>query len=108
MTMYAPLIAYHTLLTQLTQICLKKGERIRYFNLRFFKILNQIPQDQRPNNPVILECYKNAMPSNVKYAIRVAQIEDLDGAMRKKIEMEEKKIVLICCLSKLSRGRGMK
>jgi hypothetical protein len=29
------------------------------------------------------------MPSNVKYAIRDAQIEDLDGAIRKEIEMEE-------------------
>jgi hypothetical protein len=33
MTMYAPLVSYHTLLTQFTQIHLKKGERIRYFNL---------------------------------------------------------------------------
>jgi hypothetical protein len=33
MTMYAPPIAYHTLLTQFTQIHLKKGERIRDFNL---------------------------------------------------------------------------
>jgi hypothetical protein len=33
MTMYAPPIAYHTFLTQFTQIHLKKGERIRDFNL---------------------------------------------------------------------------
>jgi hypothetical protein len=33
MTMCAPLIEYHTLLTQFTQIRLKKGERIKYFNL---------------------------------------------------------------------------
>jgi hypothetical protein len=34
-------------------------------------------------------CYKNAMPSNVKISIRVAQIEDLNGAMHKATEMEE-------------------
>jgi hypothetical protein len=32
MTMYAPPMEYHTLLTQFTQVHLKKGERIRYFN----------------------------------------------------------------------------
>jgi hypothetical protein len=31
MTMYAPPVAYHTLLTQFTQIHLKKGERIKGF-----------------------------------------------------------------------------
>jgi hypothetical protein len=89
MTMHEPPIAYHTLLTQFIQIHLKKGERIRDFNLRFFKIPNQIPQDQRPNNPVILECYENAMSTNVKYAIRATQIEDLDGAISKATKMEE-------------------
>jgi hypothetical protein len=83
MTMYAPLVAYHTFLTQFTQIHLKKGERIRDFNLRFFKMLNQIPEEKKPNNPVILGCYKNAMPTNVKYVIRAAQIEYLYGAMSK-------------------------
>jgi hypothetical protein len=42
MTMYTPPVAYHTLLTQFTQIHLNKGERIRDFNLRFYKALNQI------------------------------------------------------------------
>jgi hypothetical protein len=69
LTMYAPLVAYHTFLTQFTQIHLKNGERIRDFNLRFFKTLNQIPKEQNPNAPVILRCYKNAMPSNVKFSI---------------------------------------
>jgi len=44
MTMYAPPISYHTLLTQFTQIHLKKQEIISDFNLRFFKNLNQIPK----------------------------------------------------------------
>jgi hypothetical protein len=52
-------------------------------------MLNQIPEEKKPNNPVILGCYKNAMPTNVKYAIRASQIEDLDGAMSKANEMEE-------------------
>jgi hypothetical protein len=62
MTIYAPPISYHTLLTQFTQIHLKKGERIRDFNLQLFKTLNQIPKSQHPNYPIIFICYKNAMP----------------------------------------------
>jgi hypothetical protein len=85
MTMYVPPVAYHTLLTQFTQIHLKKGERIQDFNLQFHKALNQIPEDQRPNDPVILGCYKNVMPTNVKYAIRDDQINNLDGAMHKEL-----------------------
>jgi hypothetical protein len=88
MTMYSPSMAYHTLLTYFTQIHLKKGEKIRYFNLRFFKMLNQIPEEKRPNNPVMLGCHKNYMPAYVKYVIRVAQIEYLGGAMRKETKME--------------------
>ena len=74
MTMYAPPIAYHTLLTQFTQIHLKKEERIRDFNLRLFNTLNQIQEEQRPNAPVIFGYYKNSMPSNMNYAIRASQI----------------------------------
>jgi hypothetical protein len=40
LTMYAHHVAYHTLLTQFTQIRLNKVERIKYFNLIFFKTLN--------------------------------------------------------------------
>jgi hypothetical protein len=83
MTIYAQPIAYHTLLTQFTQIHLQKGERIKDFNLRFFKTLNQIPDGKHPNDPVIFGCYKNSMPSNVNYAIRVAQINTLNEAIQK-------------------------
>jgi hypothetical protein len=54
LTMYAPPVAYHTLLTQFTQIRLKKGERIRDFNFLFLRTLNQIQEEQKPNAPVIL------------------------------------------------------
>jgi len=73
--MYAPPKAYHTLLTEFTQIRLKKGERIRDFNFLFLRTLNKIQENQRPNDPFILGCYKNAMPSNVKFSIRASQIE---------------------------------
>jgi hypothetical protein len=89
LTMFAPPVAYHTLLTNFTQIGLRKNERIRYFNLRFNKTLSKIPEDKIPNDPVILGCYKNVMPPNVKYAIRTSQMDTLEEAMIKATEMEE-------------------
>jgi hypothetical protein len=88
LTMFIPLIAYHTLLINFTQIGLRKNERIRYFSLRFNKT-SRIPEDKRPNELVILACYKNAMPPNVKYAIIISHMDTLEEEMTKSTEMEE-------------------
>jgi hypothetical protein len=88
LTMFSPPIAYHTLLTNFTQIELRKNERIQDFNLRFNKTLSRIPKDKIPNDLVILGFYKNAMPPNVKYSMRTSQMDTLEEAMTKSIEME--------------------
>jgi len=51
--------------------------------------LSKIPEDKRPNDPVILDCYKNVMPLNVKYVIRTSYMDTLEEPMTKAIEMEE-------------------
>jgi hypothetical protein len=51
--------------------------------------LSRIPEDKRPNDLVILGCYKNAMPPNVKHAIKTSQMDTLEEAMTKATEMEE-------------------
>jgi hypothetical protein len=51
--------------------------------------LSRIPKDKRPNDPVILGCYKNAMPPNVIYVIRTSQMDTLEEAMTKATKMEE-------------------
>jgi hypothetical protein len=71
---------------------LRKNERIQDFILRFNKTLSRIPEDKTPNDLVILGCYKNVMPPNVKYAIRTSQMDTLEEAMIKATEMEEIKI----------------
>ena len=53
----------------------------------FSKTLSRIPEDKRPNVPVILSFYKNAIPPSVKYAIRTSQMDTLEEAMTKAIEM---------------------
>jgi hypothetical protein len=51
--------------------------------------LSKIPEDKRPNDPVILSCYKNAMHPNVKCAIRTSQMDTLEEVMTKSIKMEK-------------------
>jgi hypothetical protein len=87
--MFSPPVAYHTLLTNFNHIGLRKNERIRDFNLRFNKTLSKIPKDKRPNDLVILGCYKNAMPPNVKYDIITSQVDTLEEVIIKATEMEE-------------------
>jgi hypothetical protein len=89
MTMYAPPIAYQTLLTQFTQIHLKRGEIIRYSNMQFFMTLNQILEEQRQNALVIFVFYNNLILANVNYSMRSSQLNNLYGAIQKEMEMEE-------------------
>jgi len=56
--MFTPTIAYHTLLTDFTQIGLRKNERIRDFNLRFNKTLSKIPEDKIPMTHLYLVVIK--------------------------------------------------
>jgi hypothetical protein len=50
--------------------------------------LIRIPEDKIPNDLVILGCYNNAMPPNVKYAIRTSQMDTFEEAMTKSTDME--------------------
>jgi hypothetical protein len=50
--------------------------------------LSNILEDKRPNDLVINGCYKNAMPPNVKHAIRTSQMDTLEEVMTKSTEME--------------------
>ena len=46
----------------------------------------------RPNDPVILGCFKNVMPANVKYAIKATNIDTLEEAKEKYFEREDNMI----------------
>jgi hypothetical protein len=78
-----PPISYHTLLTNFTQIGLRKNEMIQDYNLKFNKTLSRISEDKRPNELVFLGFYKNAIPLNVKYSIRTSQMDTLEEEMTK-------------------------
>jgi hypothetical protein len=82
-----------------------KNERIRDFNLRFNKNMNKIPEDKRPNEPVILSCYKNVIPPNVQFSIRTSQIDTLKEEMTKATKMEEIMIEMVADLD-IILGKG--
>lgn len=81
-------ISCHTLLIEFTQIHLLKNEKIQDFNLILKQTLHRIFEDERPNQPVF-GCFKNTMPSNVKYEIKASRISILEEAIMKAYEMEE-------------------
>jgi hypothetical protein len=83
LTMFSPPISYYTLLTDFTHIGLRKNEQIRDFNIRYNKTLSNIPEDERPNDPIVLSFYKNEMPLNVKYAIITCHMDTLEEAITK-------------------------
>jgi hypothetical protein len=90
LTMYAPPLAYHTLLTHFTQIHFKNIERIKDFNLIFFNTMNQIPEEKKKTNAlVVFGCYKNTILTNVNYAIRSSRINTLCVVIQKEMNMEE-------------------
>jgi hypothetical protein len=52
-------------------------------------MLNKILEEQKPNASMILGCYNNAMPSNIKFAIRASQIEYLHATIENATKMED-------------------
>jgi hypothetical protein len=59
-----------------------------YWQRPFLKVLGLVVvMGSNPMDPK--SCYKNAMPLNVKYAIRTSQMDTLEEAMTKSMEMEE-------------------
>ena len=86
---YSQAMEYHTLLVEFMQIHLQKNEKIYDFIIRFRYMLQKIPKDKQPNHLVSFGCFNNAMPTNVKYAIKASSITTLGEVMDKSYEREE-------------------
>ena len=54
-----------TLINDLSNIKAKSGEKIKYFNSRFNKLLNKIPATSVPGAEVQIEWYISSLPSNI-------------------------------------------
>ena len=54
-----------SLINELLNIKAKTWEKIKYFNLRFNKLLNKIPSTSVPGAKIQIEWYISSLPSNL-------------------------------------------
>jgi len=55
---------------EFTSITKGSNEQVANFNARFMKVLNKLPQDLRPNEPMCIVLYINAFDANTTYGLR--------------------------------------
>ena len=67
----------------------KDGETIKYFNLRFTKLYNQIPELIRPQNQASFMHYYNALPSPYQHRLEEKAIDNLGFTLHTCLEYEE-------------------
>jgi hypothetical protein len=76
-------------LREYTIISYKDGETIKYFNLRFTKLYNQIPELIRPQNQATFMHYYNALPFLYRHRLEEKAIDNLDSALQACLEYGE-------------------
>jgi hypothetical protein len=76
-------------LREYNNVTYKEGETIKYFNLRFTKLYNQIPERIRPQNQATFMHYYNALPSPYHHRLEEKSIDNLGSALHTYSEYEE-------------------
>jgi hypothetical protein len=76
-------------LREYNNISYKDGETIKYFNLRFTKLYNQIPELICPQNQAAFMHYYNALPSPYRHRLEEKAIDNLGSALQTFLEYEE-------------------
>jgi hypothetical protein len=77
------------LLREYNNIVYNNGETIKFFNLRFTKLYNQIPELIRPHNQVAFIQYYNALPSSYHQRLEEKNVTNLGYALQTCLEYEE-------------------
>ena len=83
-----------TLINDLSNLRTESREPIKYFNLRFNKILNKIPTASQPSEEVRSEWYITALPSNLAIFVDRANKTTLVENMKEAIAVEKHIMVL--------------
>jgi hypothetical protein len=76
-------------LREYNNISYKDSETIKYFNLCFTKLYNQIPELIRPQNQDPFMHYYNTLPSPYRPRLEEKAIDNLDFALQTCLEYEE-------------------
>jgi hypothetical protein len=67
-----------------------EGETIKYFNLHFTKLYNQILDIIKPHNQSTLMHYYNTLPASYKQRLEENNVDNLGSALQTCLEFEEK------------------
>jgi hypothetical protein len=70
-------------------IVYNKGETIKYFNLRFTKLYNQIPYIIRPHNQGALMHYYNTLPAPYIHRLKENNVDNIGFILLTCLEFEE-------------------
>jgi hypothetical protein len=77
------------LLKDYNNIVFTNGETIKYFNLRFTKLYNQILEMIHPHNQAAFIQYYNAFPSSYRHRLEEKNVTSLGSALQTCLEYEE-------------------
>jgi hypothetical protein len=76
-------------LREYKNISYKDGETIKYFNLRFTKLYNKIPELFLPQNQPSFMHYYNVVPSPYHHRLEEKAMENLSSTLQAFLEYEE-------------------
>jgi hypothetical protein len=77
------------LLRDYNNLIYNKGETIKYFNLRFTKLYNQIPEIIKHHNQATLMHYYNTLPSTYHHRLEENNANSLGSALQTCLEFQE-------------------
>jgi hypothetical protein len=77
-------------LREYKNISYKDGETIKYFNLHFTKLYNQIPKLIHPQNQATFMHYYNSLTYPYRHILEENTIDNLSSALQDFLEYEEK------------------
>jgi len=78
------------LLKGYNNIVITNGKTIKYFNVGFTKLYNQIAKVVFPHNQVVFIKYYNFLPSSYHHRLEEKNVTSLGSALQTYLEYEEK------------------
>jgi hypothetical protein len=77
------------LLVELSKIRMGPKERIKYFNQRFLKLLNKMPETSKPGLDIQIDFYSSALPVSIAMFVKRESKNTLTEAMQEALDVEK-------------------
>jgi hypothetical protein len=78
-----------TLLVELSKIKMGPKEKIKYFNQRFLKLLNKMPETSKPSLDIQIDFYSSTLPVSISMFVKRENKNTLTEAMQEALEVEK-------------------